>query len=213
MTGLSRRGQQTGIFSFFTGIFPATHRFSRGPDTGTAYFWRMVIWIIISFIILLFLWVLFAPVILFVNTDTEQYSLRIPGVFKLALIGDEELPRLRLRILFIPFRIDPLKVAGRRTDKTYGLIKSGKMNLACKMRSFSELIKSFRIKILYADIDTGDIVLNSFMVPVLMAIRTRKYQLYVNYEERYSLKLDLRNRLANLLWIGIKYQYRSIVKL
>ena len=213
MTGLSRRGQQTGIIPFFTDIFPATHRFSYGPDTGTAYFWCMVIWIIISFIILLIFWVLFAPVILLVNTDTGKYSLRVPGLFELALISDEELPLLRLRILFISFRIDPLRYAGNRTEKISGVIGTGVRNLATRMKSFNEFIKSFRIRILYVDIDTGDIVWNSFMVPVLMAIRTRKYQLYVNNEERYSLKLDLRNRLANLLWIGIKYQYRSIVKL
>ncbi len=172
----------------------------------------MIIWIIISVISVLILWALFAPVILFVNTDTSTYSLRIPGIFKLALISDEDLFHLRVRVLFIPFRIDPLKYAGRNSDRIKRINKPGTGNLMYRLTAMNEIRKSFSLKFLYMDIDTGDCMYNSFLVPVLMAVRTEKWQLYVNYEERISLRLDLRNRLASLLWIGIKYQYRSIVK-
>lgn len=173
----------------------------------------MIIWIIISVAILFILWTLFAPVILFVNTDTEMYSLRIPGIFKLVLVSDEDLFHLRLRVLFIPFRIDPLKYAGRGAGRIGSMKKPGTGKLIYGMKALNEIRKSFRVKFLYLDIDTGDITVNSFLVPALMTVRTDKWQLYVNYEERNSLRLDLRNRLASLLWIGIKYQYRSIVKL
>jgi len=152
------------------------------------------------------------PGYFFVNTDTEKYSLRIPGIFKLALISDEDLFHLRVRILFIPFRIDPIKFAGRKTDKSNRFKKPATGNLLYRFKALNEVRKSFRIKFLYLDIDTGDYIYNSFLVPALMAVRTDKFQVYINYEERYSLRLDLRNRLASLLWIGIKYQYRSIVK-
>jgi hypothetical protein len=45
-----------------------------------------------------------------------------------------------------------------------------------------------------------------------MFLHSDRIQCFTNFEEHNTVILDLRNRLARLLWIGIKYQYRSYVK-
>lgn len=60
--------------------------------------------------------------------------------------------------------------------------------------------------------DTEDFLLNANLVPVLMLAKTDRINLNVNFMDANSLIMDLRNRLANLLWTGIKYKYRTIVK-
>jgi hypothetical protein len=172
----------------------------------------MVLLIIISIILLLILWTIFAPLILKVNTSSGYYSMGIPGIFKIRLIMDEDLFHLRARIFFIPFSIHPFRTVQRERKKEKTVTKRMKGNLAQRLKALKELLMSFRVKHLYLDIDTEDVLMNAYLVPVFLFMRTDRIQCCANYEERNLLILDLRNRLANFIWIGIKYLYRSYVK-
>jgi hypothetical protein len=173
----------------------------------------MILLVVLSIILLFILWTIFAPMILSVNTDTGDYSLRIPGIFRIRLIIDEDLIYIRARMLLIPFRINPFSVVPspgmiKREEKKW----TGTVNLKYRLQALMELLSSFRLKYLYLDVDTDNILLNAYLYPALLFLRSDRIQCVTNYLERTRVILDMRNRLASLLWIGIKYQYRSYVK-
>ena len=78
--------------------------------------------------------------------------------------------------------------------------------------ALKDLIKSFRLRLLHINIDTEDFILNANLVPVLLLTNTDRINLNVNFMDENSIIMDLRNRLANFLWTGIKYKYRTIIK-
>ena len=59
------------------------------------------------------------------------------------------------------------------------------------------------------EFDTDDFIVNSYLVPVFTTINTRDVNLTVNYEGDISLFMILKNRIISLLWIGMKYIYRT----
>ena len=87
------------------------------------------------------------------------------------------------------------------------------MNLAksfqAGVRALEELIRSFSMKALRLNIDTDDFTLNSQLVPVFSAINSSSMSMTVNYEGDTSIFLILQNRIASLIWIGIKFLYRT----
>ncbi len=170
----------------------------------------MVLCIVILVFVMFLGWILFAPLILAVNTGSEQYSARLPGIFKARFVRDEESYHVRIRVFFIPFTMHPYGFAGKGQRKPKGRKPRRTGSVKYGIMAFRELLKSFRLKLLYLNIDSGDYLLNAFMVPVLMFTRSERIRIRVNFMEENTLVMDLRNRLASLLWIGIKYKYRML---
>ncbi len=172
----------------------------------------MILLIIILSVLLIIAWILFAPLIMRVDTEVGDYSVRLPGIIKAGIRHKEDDIYMRARIFFVPFRIRPSSFARKKPRKR----KPGKPrragSLKYGMMAGRELLASFRIKRLFANIDTSDFVLNSNLVPIFMYANNKRIHLNVNYMEEFTVYLDIRNRLANFLWTGIKYQYRMIVK-
>ena len=174
----------------------------------------MVLWIIISVLVFLLLWILFAPLIIRLDSDKQRYSLSLPGIFKALVVPDEDLFHIRLWVLFIPFRIDPYgRSFGRKDngDKEDKKRRKGNLlkNIRAKILGLKAFWYSFRLKKLRLNLDTDDFILNSHLVPVFTSLNSRDVTLTVNYNGEISLFMVLKNRLANLLWIGIKYLYRT----
>jgi hypothetical protein len=172
----------------------------------------MILMIIILALLMILCWILFAPLIMRVDTETENYSVSLPGIFKARVIQDETEVYFRIHILFIPLNIRPSRFAGGEPRMQQKREISITSNLKYRMMAFRDLVRSFRIKQLYVNVDTEDWVLNANLAPILMLTNTDRISLHVNFMEENSLIIDIRNRLANFLWTGIKYKYRTIVK-
>ena len=174
----------------------------------------MVLLIIISALVLFLLWFLFAPLIIRVDSDNQRYSLSLPGIFKALVVPDDDLFHIRFWVLFIPFKIDPLGRSMQRVEKT-GKRKKKKRNrdisklMRARLLALKELIRSFRLKKLKLNLDTDDFILNSQLVPVFTTINNQDLNLSVNFEGDISLFMVMKNRIASLLWIGMKYMYRT----
>ena len=172
----------------------------------------MITIIIILSLPVILSWILFAPLILKVDTESEDYSVRIPGIIKASVIQDDSEVYMKIRILFVPFRIRPSRFAPTQTKKKPKRKRISTGNLKYRIIAFKDIIRSFRLRNLQINMDTEDFLLNANLVPVLMLAKTDRINLNVNFMDANSLIMDLRNRLANLLWTGIKYKYRTIVK-
>jgi hypothetical protein len=163
-----------------------------------------MIWIVLIILFLsLLIWALFGPVIISLATDESRYRVSLPGIFNASVVPAEGLFHIRGRVFFIPYRFNPF---------TAGKGRSGKKGLNLSFlnsRIIPDIIRSFRIRKLYLDLDTDDFILNAWMVPVFSSINSGNIRLRTNFEGTSSLVLDLRTRLGFLLWAGIRNKYRS----
>lgn len=157
-------------------------------------------------------WILAGPVILFVNTRTNRYHVALPGIFRAAVIPSGEWFKIRAWILFIPFTFDPFTGKKKRAEKDEDKPKrrGGLLRGMKGLPMLKDTAGSFRIRRLYLDVDTDDVILNAWLIPAFSAVNGNNIRMRVNFEGHSSLLLDLRTHLGALLWIFIKNQYRSM---
>jgi hypothetical protein len=170
----------------------------------------MIGYLIISLFIIFLLWVLFVPVIIYTNTARNMYHLKLPGIFKVILTPERDLFVIRGRIFVIPFKFDPFqqkkeKRGGKSRDK-----KKRKWQIS-NLGTFADMLHTFRIKKLEANIDTDDFTLNAWLVPAFSMINGENIRLQVNFAGHQSLLFDVRVTLAALLWTIISFKYKSFI--
>jgi hypothetical protein len=102
---------------------------------------------------------------------------------------------------FIPFRFDPFKKRRRRkkTDKP-AKKKKRRFRMGKGMKMGRKVLRAFRIRRMYLDIDTDDFILNAQLIPVFSALNSEHIRMRANFEGEASLLMDIRTRLGALLW-------------
>lgn len=167
----------------------------------------------IAILLLTLLWVLLGPIILFVDTEGNKYSVGLPGIFKVSVVPTEDLFIIRGSVFFIPYRFNPF---GRKRKKP----RKAKEKTRAKKRSFKltegwklgkNIMHAFRIRKLHMDIDTDDFTLNAWLIPAFSAVNSENIRLQANFEGRASVLLDLRTRIGSVLWAFIKTKYKSLL--
>jgi len=163
----------------------------------------MIAYILTALIFILLIWVLFGPVMLLIDTEKKRYLFTLPGVLSARVISREDLFYIRMWIFFLPFKIDPFKV-GRRpssSSEITGKEKKSRSRRISPVRFMQKAGQAIRIRRLDLDLDTDDFPLNARLVPVFSALSGRNRDLRVNFEGKMYLHLDLRTRIAALLWM------------
>jgi len=82
------------------------------------------------------------------------------------------------------------------------------MKLRGNMHMARGMVSAFRIRRLYLDVDTDDVILNAWLVPVFTQLNSDRIRLRANFEGRASLLMDMRTRLGAILWVFIRNQFR-----
>lgn len=165
----------------------------------------MIWYILIAFFTGLILWILLVPVIIKLDTSRNQYRLMLPGIVSASVVPTADFFLIRCHVLFIPFTIDPLRMKDRSKTKQEKVKKKKKKRkrpfgrkLLKKVRNVSRAIRLRRLEL---DIDTDDFLLNAWLVPAFTAVNSyRNIQMRVNFEGNLFLHLDLRTRIAAMLW-------------
>jgi hypothetical protein len=160
-----------------------------------------MIWmILIAFLVLILLWILLAPVIILLDSRRNLYRVFLPGILGVALVPGDTLFFLRIRVFFIPFRIDPFKKRKEKEGKKEA--HKLKWSFSGGMKRALALLRTIRIRRFILDIDTDDFALNAQLVPVFSAINESagNLDLGVNFKGQASLLLDARTRLGTVLW-------------
>jgi hypothetical protein len=167
----------------------------------------MIWYILMLLFVLLLLWILMGPVILSVNTERKRYQLMLPGVVQARVVYTEEVLILKGWIFFIPFRINPFRIKGKKKEKKDRVSKAKKKSSRKigNIRSIKDAFRAFRIRKLHMNIDTDDFMMNAWLIPAFSAVNNgRNVQMQVNFEGNMFLDLDLRTRIGSLAWIFIK---------
>jgi hypothetical protein len=167
-----------------------------------------MIWYTLIILFITFLtWILLGPVILRLNSDRNQYQLVLPGVIKANVVPSQDLVHIKGWIFFIPFRIDLSKLISGRGKKREEKDKKRKKTRkrSGSLRMIRSVPDAFQIRRLWLDLDTDDFMLNVWLIPSFSALnKHRNIQMQVNFEGHLFMDLDLRTRIASLLWLIIK---------
>ena len=172
--------------------------------------------LILGCMILVISLLLIAPVIIHIDTNNENYYIKIPWLFSTRLDTSNGNKRLRARILLIPFSISLDKMKERGPGFNFNMqtgiemisqsrfkIAPGLLNLYLK--SAIELIRSFRFKRLNIELDTGDYTLNARLIPVILLARRQNIEVSVNFIENNNLIMIIQNRIYRIVWQAIKF--------
>ncbi len=178
----------------------------------------MILLIIILTLLLFLTWILLAPVAFFVDTDGNKYLVSLPGIFSIAVVPDRELFYLRFRIFFIPYRYHPFmkrssKKKPMKEPEEKPVKKKKKRRFPGGIGMVRELAGAFRIRKLYLNIDTDDVIVNAWLIPALSVINSGNIRMQVNFDGDTSLLLDLRTRLGSLLWVFARNRIKSFFNL
>jgi hypothetical protein len=163
----------------------------------------MIWYILIILFAILLLWILLGPVIITLDTSRNLYRFMLPGIVSARVVPEAGLFVIRCRILFIPFTIDPLRMekrSGNKREKTEKKIRKRQSGRKL-LKKFRNVARGIRLRRFELDIDTDDFLLNAWLVPAFTAANSYKnVQLQVNFEGNLFMHLDLRTRIAAILW-------------
>lgn len=173
-----------------------------------------MIWLIlIALFVLLLLWILVAPVIIFLDTDHNQYLLTLPGIFKAMLVPSEHFFTIEGRIFLFPFTYNPfLRQPDKKKNKKSAeksIEKRNSKQISGLFKMAIQVLRSFRIRKLELNIDTDDFTLNAWLIPVFSTLNSENIQMRVNFKGYASLLLDLRICIGTLFWIFIMNKLKS----
>lgn len=166
--------------------------------------------IILSIILIFLLYVLLFPVTIKADTEKNIYFVRLPGVFGFRIIKNITGWRMRFSVFFIRFsmKIPPAKKPDRKKDEKR-LKKIGKQSRKRFKTGYLsyvlKLVKAFRIRKLYLNIDTGDYPLNARLIPVTFFLSNNHINLSVNFNDYNSLYLIFHLQLIEVLYISIRH--------
>ncbi len=163
----------------------------------------MVWLIIIGILLLILVLLLFAPLNLIVNTTNNDYRLYCPGIFSVSAIGDRtEILIMKMRFFFFNYNYYPFGPPEGQKK-----LKAGKAEKKKRKRSFKrptlkqarQLIRSFKVKTFWINLDTGDPVRNAKYYPLFAFLNYRYGGFNINFEGRNELALHMQNRPIYIL--------------
>lgn len=152
-------------------------------------------------IILLILCVLFIPIILCIDTIKNQYYIQLRGLSKFSIeVNDDMLFKIKLKIFFFNFYLYPFK-----KNKPHTKIKKEEKEIKHKTSQkisairVLKIIRSFKVKKFYLDLDSGNCITNAKLYPLFTLLNRTKKGFKINFEGRNELVLYIQNRPINLI--------------
>lgn len=139
--------------------------------------------------------------IVFIDTSTNQYYIKIKGLVKASIEADElEIFKVRLNVFFLNFYVYPLKKRQVKDKKVKAKTVKKKRFKSVPFKKTVRVIKTFKVRQFQLDIDTGDCISNSKLYPVFAFLNFYKgHHFDVNFEGRNSVLLSVENRPIRII--------------
>lgn len=146
---------------------------------------------------LLVIYVLLAPIALHINTTKNEYYVQLLGLAKASIEEHEkELLRIKLKVLFFNFYFYPLR---KNDDRKKKIEKRKNRSRKIGIQTGLRMLRSFKIKRLYLDVDTGDSITNAKLYPLFAFINYKIGNLNINFEDRNQMILYIQNRPIRII--------------
>lgn len=168
-----------------------------------------MIFVIVILLVFVFLiaWILFVPVSILVNTDADHYRISQPGVFSLEAHFHPEFT-WEVRMLGIRLDLTGSNKKYKLTKKVTPQVEKHKTKKKSKeawLLLIRGMVKSFHLTTFHLTIDTGDVVLNAKLIPVMYMISRGPVSLATNFHGRVYLYVNAEARLYRIIWTLIQF--------
>jgi hypothetical protein len=181
----------------------------------------MIVLYVIVIIAALILVLLLIPIRIWINTDEGKFIAGWPGLLRIGIRQDEENEIVvNIWIFFVKYSFYPFNKEFKRAlpkkkkQKSKGRLQLPEWSqLKFLTRTFWQIIRKSRLKELYLNIDTKNVITNSLLFPVFAVFNTKpNVDLNVNFTGNFSLILDVRNNLLNFFIIIIRNLFNRNLK-
>lgn len=164
-------------------------------------------------IFLIFICLLIALLILpiHVRINPEGEYAQKPYFFRLNIdLDGENLVTVILNAFYLRFAWNPLrkkinhpdKVKAPGKNKGFDLLKGNRLRFLVSV--VWQSIKKSKLRMLYLDLDTNNVIINANLYPVFELMNERpRINMNINYSGNFALTLDVENNLLNLVRIII----------
>ncbi|NAY91314.1 hypothetical protein GTQ34_05225 [Muricauda sp. JGD-17] len=166
----------------------------------------MILITLLLVILLLIVGLLLIPFEIYINTNSNQYYAQLRGLAKASIEQDkEEVLRIRLKVPFKNFFFYPLRKSSVSQQKKTVKKKVKKKRRKIGPRRILSVLKSFKIKKMLVDIDTGNCITNAKLYPVFALLNHYFGRFQINFEGRNQMVLLLQNRPIYIIRSFINY--------
>ena len=144
----------------------------------------VLVLLILSLLLLVVIaWFLFAPLWVVIDTKQQRFFAEIRGLVKIRAVPGEK----GWQTFWHPFH-------SKRHVKVQHRKFSGKL-----LHKAVAVVRTFRVKKLVLDIDTGDVILNAYLFPVFFLLSNSSRKLNINYNGELIFILEMKNRVARII--------------
>jgi len=164
----------------------------------------MILVIVISLLLVIVGWILVARIELTIDTLHNEYKLCWYSIGSARLIPQDKGITLLLNCFGWSKEMDLLTFLARsskRKPTASTSIKQRKIkaknavNRRIGVRKMIEILRTFRVRKCYLELDTDDFILNSFLFPLAHFLHSPTHQLKINYQGNTHFSLIIDNRL------------------
>ena len=158
----------------------------------------MVFTVVILSIILLLVILLLTPILICIDTDKDLYYIQLKGVFKICVETDKvEVLRIRFQTFFKDFYFYPFRQKEHPIKRPKKMKSKRKWGIS--LTTVVRLLKSFKVKRFYVDIDTSNCITNAKLYPLFALLNYKYGGFNINFDGRVKLLLYIENRPIRIL--------------
>ena len=163
-------------------------------------------------LLIILVWILVSSVVLTIDTKNQDYSIRLFGLLKAGIEGHEQAVKLYFNAPFYHKSMDletmvlkQISQKRKRPPKPVSKKPAKRSRFNRKtLHRFWRILRSFRIKKCYLNIDTSDVVLNGQLYPIAQLIRSRGHSVHINFLGQRDVVFVVQNSLARMILAFIK---------
>ena len=164
----------------------------------------MTLTIFLTLFLLFFIYLLIVPMVLCIDTTSNKYYVELKGLAKARIEKHEkELLRINVKVASLHFYFYPLREVGITKKKKIENKKIKKKRKRIGIKKSIPILKSFKVKKLLIDIDTGDYILNAKLFPLVGFLNYKIGSFNINFEGRNQMVLYMQNRPINIIKLFI----------
>jgi len=160
----------------------------------------MYLSIFLTLFLLLVVYLLVAPIVIYLDTTANTYYLKLTHFVKISLESDKvAVLKIRMQLFFFKFYFYPLRLKSsnkkKKRKKTTGLKQKRDVGL----KKGYKILKTFKVKKILVNIDTGDCILNAKLYPVFAFLNYNFGSFKINFTGRNQMVLCIQNRPFNII--------------
>jgi len=150
--------------------------------------------------LLLIVYLLVAPIVIYLDTTANSYYLKLAHFVKISLESDSvAVLKICMQFFFFKFYFYPLRFKSskkiKKSKKTTGLMQKRRAGL----NNGYKILKTFKVKKLLINIDTGDCILNAKLYSVFAVLNYNFGSFKINFTGRNQMVLCIQNRPFNII--------------